>query len=49
VNNRPRTKRKPAQRRRAARHVTNQRAEPTRAQERRAEKLLMQWVQLAAL
>jgi len=47
VNNRPRTKRKPAQRRRAARHVTNQRAEPTRAQERRADRLLMQWVQLA--
>ena len=47
MNNRPRTKRKPAQRRRATRHVTNQRAEPTRAQERRADRLLMQWIQLA--
>ena len=50
MNNRPRIKRSKAQaRRRATRHAINRRAEPTRAQERRADKVLAQWLQLAAL
>ena len=48
MNNRPRTKRnKQTRRRRDARHAVNRRAEPTRAQEKLADKMIIEWVTLA--
>jgi hypothetical protein len=48
MNNRPRIKRNKQTRRRwASRHVVNRRAEPTREQEKLADRMVADWVRLA--
>ena len=48
MNNRPRIKRnKQTRRRRASRHAVNRRAEPTREQEKLADRMMVEWVTLA--